>query len=103
MALSLRFYPLPGRSVITASSGRTYAVTTGVPLSVPFPDALDVGADQAVALCWTGLTGDRPTLQTPGGIWPFPRLFYDTTLSEIIFSVPNSNPVTWIDINGNSV
>jgi hypothetical protein len=102
MALSLRVYPLPGHSTLYVN-GRAYAVTAGTPLSIPFPDALAIGADQAQPLCWYGATTDRPTLQTPGGIWPFPRDFYDTTLGEIIFSVPGSNPVSWIDINGDAV
>jgi hypothetical protein len=102
MTLALRVYPLPVRSAIFAN-GRSYAVTAGTPLSIPYPDALAVGADQAQPLVWYGATADRPTLQSPGGIWPFPQSFYDTTLGEIIFSVPGSNPVSWININGNSV
>jgi hypothetical protein len=48
-----------------------------------------------------GATDDRPG-NTGAVSWP-PAVMYDTTLSKVIFLVPNSNPAAWIDISGSSV
>ena len=101
MTLAIRFIPNAGRSIIYATSGRTYP-TTGATVDIPFPDADAIHPDQATRLMIVGTTADRP-VNIPGRInWP-PREMYDTTLGRPIFLVPGSNVARWVEITGTAV
>jgi hypothetical protein len=101
MALAIRFYSATSKTLY--ANGRSYSVTGGATVDVPYPDALAIG-DQARALMVTGATADRPSNVAPGlaGL-PLPDAMYDTTLAKPIFRVLNSNPTSWVDISGSSV
>jgi hypothetical protein len=101
MTLAIRFIPSAGRTVINASSGRTYRVT-GTTVDIPFPDADTIQPDLATKLVVVGTTADRPA-NVPGRLnWP-PREMYDTTLGAPIFLVPGSNPARWVNVTGSAV
>lgn len=89
------------RARVTAN-GRPYGVANGI-VDVPAAtDGASIASDQAAVMMFVGATADRP-LYNPaiigGGA---PRMMYDTTLSAPIFSVPGSNPVRWIGIDGSA-
>ena len=102
MSLAIRFYSPTSKTLY--ANGRSYSVSAGATIDVPFPDALAIQSDQATYLMTTGATADRPSNAAPGlaGL-PLPREMYDTTLGKPIFRVPNSNPTSWVDISGSSV
>jgi hypothetical protein len=102
MSLASRFYSATTKTLY--ANGRSYSVSAGGIVDVPFPDALAIQSDQARYLMITGATADRPSNAAPGlaGL-PLPVEMYDTTLGKPIFRVLNSNPTTWVDITGSAV
>ena len=99
MTLAIRFYSPVSKALY--ANGRTYPITGGSYLDVPYSDAVAMQSDQAHRLMITGATSDRPG-NTGAVSWP-PAVMYDTTLGKPIFLVPGSNPASWIDITGASV
>jgi hypothetical protein len=99
MTLAIRFYSAVAKTL--SANGRTYSVTAGGTVDVPYSDGLAIQSDQATRLMITGATSDRPG--NTGAIgWP-PTSMYDSSLGKPIFLVPGSNPASWVDISGASV
>jgi hypothetical protein len=95
MTLAIRFYSPVAKTLYT--NGRSYKVTAGGTVDVPYSDGLAIQSDQARALMITGATSDRPGNDASRANWP-PAVMYDTTLAKVIFLVPGSNPASWVDL-----
>jgi hypothetical protein len=98
MTLAIRFTSTVSKTLY--ANGRTYSVTGGSFVDVPYNDALAI-QDQATRLMVTGATADRPANDGSRANWP-PTAMFDTTLNAPIFLVPNSNPASWVKIDGTS-
>jgi hypothetical protein len=100
MTLAVRLTSTVSRTLY--ANGRTYSVTAGSYVDVPYNDGLVIDSGQAQRLMITGATSDRP-INVAGQVnWP-PAMLFDTTLNKPIFLVPGSNPASWVDITGASV
>jgi len=101
MALAIRFIIKPGLAQISVN-GRAYVPEGNGVVDVALPDALAVHDGIQQRLGFIGASTDRPTYDRNRVSWP-PASMYDTTLSATIFSVPNTDPVQWVRVDGSGV
>jgi hypothetical protein len=78
-------------AVLHHPSGRSYTLNSSGVVTVNEPDDAHIGGvgSQAIMLCKTGATADRPT-GAPGNMTlraGAPSVFYDTSLSSFVFYV----------------
>ena len=84
------------------ANGREYVVGSATYLDLPLADGGAVQNDQAQRIGFVGSTADRPT-NVPGDPNFMPQVppqMIDTTLGIVIYSTPNTFPVTWTDSTG---
>jgi hypothetical protein len=98
--LMTRYLPRPGRSALRAN-GREYRVTGAV---VDLPAVEVIGGDQGTLMLHVCATADRPS-NVPGAANFMPPLtiptrLYDSDLAAMVFAVPDSFPLRWVDISG---
>jgi hypothetical protein len=99
MSLNVRFKPRANVSALWAN-GNNWPVGSAAYVDVPENQADAIGPDQGTRLCYVGATADRPAAQ-PGRVnWPMGPMF-DTDLSKVIWPLPGTVPVKWVDAEGN--